>query len=266
MLISRLLSTTTRFSYRRNTSFYNIQKRKLNEKQINGFPCIATRFFSVEEDTNSSSDSENHGPTLEEVLKSSLTLKNASNETIIRLAADEVPAGCMEHLKRHIMVVESIQYPEACKKVEIIKEANSNISSALALPNKAGFITAIAGGFISFPLCFHEPTVHWFNEKFVTADIPEPKDLETWLEVGSWAWNWMEPIMGQLSFLLLCLAFARSQFQTLGITPYSKRIKDERANTLVKMFPDYDKTIISAFSKSQPFDWYLIKLISKKLN
>jgi hypothetical protein len=25
------------------------------------------------------------------------------------------------------------------------------------------------------------------------SDVPEAKDLETALEVGSWAWNWMEP-------------------------------------------------------------------------
>ena len=31
----------------------------------------------------------------------------------------------------------------------------------------------------------------------MTTDIPEPRDLETWLEVGSWTWGWMEPPLGQ---------------------------------------------------------------------
>ncbi len=37
-----------------------------------------------------------------------------------------------------------------------------------------------------------------FNEAFVTTDVPEAKDLETPLEVGGWAWNWMEPPLGML--------------------------------------------------------------------
>ena len=45
----------------------------------------------------------------------------------------------------------------------------------------------------------------WFNERYVTADVPPEKDLETWLEVGSWTWNWMEPPLGTISFVLLCV-------------------------------------------------------------
>merc|ERR1711862_823667 len=194
-------------------------------------------------------------PTLEEVKSSPLCITNANNETIIRLAAENVPAGCVEQLKRHIMIVESVEYPEASKRIEIVKEANKNISPHLALPNKAGVIASVSGAFLSFTLCFHYPTVNWFNEYFVTADIPEPKDLETCLEVGAWAWNWMEPVMGQLSFVLLCMALARAQFKTLGITPYSQRIKNERANTLVMMYPKYNSRIVSSYSKSEPFQW-----------
>jgi hypothetical protein len=51
----------------------------------------------------------------------------------------------------------------------------------------------------------------------VCADVPEAKDLETWLEVGGFAWNWMEPPLGTISFVLLCMQFARSQLQNLGI-------------------------------------------------
>ena len=54
----------------------------------------------------------------------------------------------------------------------------------------------------------------------VCADVPEAKDLETWLEVGGFAWNWMEPPLGTISFVLLCMQFARSQLQNLGIFIY----------------------------------------------
>jgi hypothetical protein len=53
-------------------------------------------------------------------------------------------------------------------------------------------------GFASIPLIFHLDTVMAFNEAFVTTDVPEAKDLETPLEVGGWAWNWMEPPLGML--------------------------------------------------------------------
>lgn len=77
------------------------------------------------------------------------------------------------------------------------------------LPYLFAIVTATTAGFASFPLCFHEKSVTLFNEYFVTADIPPPEDRETWLEIGSWAWNWMEPPLGQISFFLLCLSFAR---------------------------------------------------------
>lgn len=34
----------------------------------------------------------------------------------------------------------------------------------------------------------------WFNENFVTTDVASDEDLETYLEVGAWTWNWMEPV------------------------------------------------------------------------
>ena len=55
--------------------------------------------------------------------------------------------------------------------------------------------------------CSAGRSVFWFNDVMVTTDIPPPEDLETVLETGSWAWNWMEPPLGQLSFFLLCVQF-----------------------------------------------------------
>ena len=38
------------------------------------------------------------------------------------------------------------------------------------------------------------------GRRYVTCDPPEEGDVDTWLEVGSYAWNWMEPPLGQASF------------------------------------------------------------------
>jgi hypothetical protein len=89
-----------------------------------------------------------------------------------------------------------------------------------------------------------------FNEHFVTTDVPEAKDLETVFEVGSWSWNWMEPILGQVSFFLLCLQFSRAQIQKLGIKPYTEVVKSFRANRLAAAFPKYDAGVLKGYSKA----------------
>ena len=57
-------------------------------------------------------------------------------------------------------------------------------------------------GFASIPLIFHLDTVSWFNSMYVTSDVPDSKDLETFLEVGGWAWNWMEPPLGNKKLII----------------------------------------------------------------
>ena len=141
-----------------------------------------------------------------------------------------------------------------------------------SLPFYFGFVTAVTGGYASIPLVFDLTwwawwetvelapsawanytlwfgnimlttnclSVEWFNENFVTADMPDEKDLETWLEVGSASWGWMEPVLGQVSFFLLCMQFARSQMKNLGIRPYYNWQRERRATYLVQKYPRYD--------------------------
>ena len=105
--------------------------------------------------------------------------------------------------------MDSVDYQAACKTFEVIEKANKEFSFIKTMPYKIGIASALTAGFASIPLCFDIGTAVWFNENYVTTDVPEPKDLETMLEVGAWTWNWMEPPLGQISFFLLCLQFAR---------------------------------------------------------
>jgi hypothetical protein len=75
-------------------------------------------------------------------------------------------------------------------------------------------------------------TALWFDEQYVTTDVPPPEDLETFLEVGSWSWGWMEPPMGQLSFFLLCMAWARNQMLNIHVKPYTTWMMNKRASSL----------------------------------
>ena len=135
------------------------------------------------------------------------------------------------------------------KVFDEIAASNREGMGLYAFPFKAGFSSAIVAGWVSIPLVFHKETMTWFNHVFVTAELPPPEDLETWLEVGSASWGWMEPVLGQISFFLLCMQFARAQIQNLGIRPYYNWQKSRRADALVARYPQYDKEFLRAYSK-----------------
>lgn len=127
-------------------------------------------------------------------------------------------------------------------------QANRRGLFLATLPYKVGIASALISAFVSLPMIFEINTVLWFNELYVTTDVPEAKDLETPLEVGSFAWNWMEPPLGTISFFLLCMQYARSQMENLGIKPYTAWYKQRRADRLVREFPQYDRHILTSFS------------------
>jgi hypothetical protein len=85
-------------------------------------------------------------------------------------------------------------------------------------------------------------------------DVPEAADLETPLEVGSWAWNWMEPPLGTISFALLCLQFGRNMLSNMQKQPYTEWMKARRAQRLRDMYPKYNRFIIEDFARSDSFE------------
>jgi hypothetical protein len=157
-----------------------------------------------------------------------------------------------EILVRHIMATDVCSYDEAQLVHSQILKKNSEYMFMLSLPYQIGIASALTAGLVSFPMVFHLKTAEVFNAVFVTTDIPEPKDLETMLEIGSWTWNWMEPPLGTLSFILLCMQYARAQVQNLGIKPYTELIKQWRGERLAKAFPKYDPRVLLAYSESAP--------------
>ena len=174
-----------------------------------------------------------------------------SNDMIIRLSAEGVFEAIEERLIREIMAVDEIEYDAASDIMSSISSKNQEGMFIQTLPYYVGISTGLVGAFGSIPLCFELNTVAWFNEHYVTTEVPPPQDLETWLEVGSWAWNWMEPPLGQVSFFLLALQFARAQMENLGIKPYTAMMKSRRAERLSNAFPTYDAKLIKDFSKAQ---------------
>lgn len=85
----------------------------------------------------------------------------------------------------------------------------------------------------------------------IAVDVPEARDLETPLEVGAWAWNWMEPPLGTISFALLCLQFARAQMQNMHIAPYTEYMKNKRAQRLIALYPKYSAKVVEDFARGE---------------
>ena len=173
-----------------------------------------------------------------------------SNEVLLIRSAQGDHDASREVLLREIMFKDDVSWQEAQPKLEELERANKELMSIGTIPFKIGLVVSSFAGFASFPLCFDINTTKWFNENFVNEEVADPKDLQTMLEVGSWSWNWMEPPLGMLSFLLLCLAFARNQMINLGWQPYTSWLKSYRAKRLQKRYPHYNKNILQVFSET----------------
>ncbi|EJK72888.1 hypothetical protein THAOC_05535, partial [Thalassiosira oceanica] len=145
-----------------------------------------------------------------------------TNEQVLHFAELGVPEACRECIVRDVMAVDGLEYDEAMKIFDEIAMTNRRGIGMAAAPFYTGFSVAVVAGYGSIPAVFDLGSVEWINDTFVTTELPPMEDLETYLEVGSASWGWMEPVLGQISFFLLCMQFARSQMQNLGMRPYYK--------------------------------------------
>lgn len=191
---------------------------------------------------------------IDEAKKMAKTYNELPNEALHMMAASGDQEAREERLIREIMSVDHLEWIDAQRKFLEIQRANRELPVRLySIPYILGLSVYVGIGVISIPLIFHYPSVVFFNEHFVTADIPEPKDLETWLEVGSWSWNWMEPVIGELSFLILCSQLAVIQLQLLKWDPYDKAVMRIRATRLHLRYPQYSKMILMDFARYDEF-------------
>lgn len=181
-----------------------------------------------------------------------LLYRELDNTALTTLGAMGNHAALQEMVKRHIMKTDGVSYEAAGIKFEEIERKNFSSEHAMALPFQIGIALCFGAGALSIPLVFHLPTVEYFNEHFVTAEHPPLKELETALEVGSWSWNWMEPVMGTATFWLLSMQYMRMHLQHLGVTPYTDHMKRFRGTRLADAYPQYNRALLFAYSESSP--------------
>jgi len=187
---------------------------------------------------------------LEKVKELPLIPKDMNNESllIVSYLSDDIEAK-QELLARHIMDVDKVNYDEALEKCNEIEQAGRKIMLLHTVPYKIGIAGALITGFGSIPMVFDVNVALWFNENFVTTDVASDEDLETYLEVGAWTWNWMEPVLGTASFTLLALQFSRAQLENLAIRPFTRMLRHKRGLYLVQQYPQYNAKLLSGFGK-----------------
>lgn len=208
------------------------------------------RLLSSSENQGPPSNNKNFSdgkPTIEYAKKMETSYTSMTNVDILHLSASGDPGAREEALIRNIMVADGIPYDDALKIFQKIDEANDRLMAIHEIPYQVGLGVSLAAGAASLPLVFQFDSVLWLHDVFISEEIPEPANRETFLEIGSWSWAWMEPVLGELSFLLLTLQFARAQLLNMGLKPYGGIVKGWRAKTLIKKYPKYDPKILKNF-------------------
>jgi len=213
---------------------------------------------STNNDNNNSTNNDNNKlqfiadkPTLAYAKIMPQSYSSMKHEQILQLCVEGSQPARREALIRNIMSVDSIEYDQATQQVNKLAQINRSYMQLEYSPYHFGMGGAILSGAISFPLVFDKSSVIWFNNAFVTAEMPPVEDLETLWEVGSWSWGWMEPVIGQASFVLLLLQFARSQAMKLGLKPYGDYMLHKRSKRLVEAYPQYNPMFLDWFAESE---------------
>jgi len=175
-------------------------------------------------------------------------LSEISNESLIILAEQGMGEACYERLIRDVMAVDNLEYMEAKAKAHDIKVFNRKHNMRYGAMNwlGMGFSSVCLVGCV--PMVFSKSCALWFNQRFVTTDVPPPEDLETFWEVGSWTWNWMEPALGTGSFMLLCVQLFRAQLVNMNYEPWTAAIRTKRAEHLCAAYPQYTDDIVWDFA------------------
>jgi hypothetical protein len=156
------------------------------------------RFMSTEDETPSR-------PTANEVQLLPRHASEYSAELLISAALHGDDDAIRERLVREVMRVDSVEWKEASNIVDVVRDTNQSGLLAVKFPYYIGITVGFVSAWGCLPLVFDLPTAEWFNTAYVTTEHPQPEDVETWLEVGAWTWNWMEPLLGTISFQLLAL-------------------------------------------------------------
>ena len=190
--------------------------------------------------------SKTYYPTAEECSRQARYYHEINNEALMLMASSGDDGAKKERLTREVMFVDALSYPDATTRVDAMASEIKRNHTTQLLSQTVGVGSCMVG-LGSIPMVFSYETAIWFNERFVTTDVPEARDLETMLEVGQWTWQWMEPPIGTLSFLFLAFQFARGRGIRNPLEAWTMR---EKRRKLLEQYPQYSELILLAWAES----------------
>mmetsp|Transcript_57636 Transcript_57636/g.78588 ORF Transcript_57636/g.78588 Transcript_57636/m.78588 type:complete len:124 (-) Transcript_57636:762-1133(-) len=101
---------------------------------------------------------------------------------------------------------------------------------------------------------FLRRTAIWFCTHYVGMEIPDISEIDTVFKVGTWTWQWMEPMLGTATFVLISLQLSRAHMQNINEKPYHGYVMSWRADRLINAFPNYEREIVRDYAKSDPWN------------
>ena len=150
------------------------------------------------------------------------------------------------------MAVDDLEYPKACEKMKEIYKLNEDMSRILLVPLHVGLFGCAFAGVIVVPLVFDHTLAFRFADVIGAEQMGSLPEEATMATVGEYTWPWMEPIIGTLSFSILCAQLFRGAAVNLAYSPYIEFCQSHRANTLAALYPNYARSIVKQFGRSQP--------------
>ena len=187
--------------------------------------------------------------------------KDLSGADLFRMSGSFEPShrlgSSRERLAREIRIVDNVSHEDALEVVRGMARKNVEGLTMSLLPYNLGIGIACIAGYVSIPAVFSLEFAKAFNEVAVTTDVPQASDLNTMLEVGMWAWNWMGPPLGTVSFYMLCVQYARDQGENIGHKPYHTILEEKQGKKLAAAYPQYHKIIVRDYGQKTCFesDW-----------
>jgi len=177
-------------------------------------------------------------------------ISELSNELVMVLAEQGNHGACLERLTREIMKKDKINWKAAKRVAMDIDMANFRLMEKSANAYMFPIGAAMLSGVLAVPFVYERHIVEWFNTHYAMSEVPEPHDISSVWEVGAWSWNWMEPLMGTGSFVILCVQLTRGMMEDVGMLAWHERNKVAVADALTLAYPNYNMDIMRAFSKT----------------
>lgn len=156
-----------------------VAKRCCAQRAVTPFAAAATSSFS----SAAASPKHDHSKdtnkvTVAQAKQMPACYAEMPNDIILNMAVNGDQEAREERLIRCIMATDNVSWEQAQIQFLKIVESNRRGLFMATIPYKIGIAAAVIGGFASIPMIFHLDTVMWFNEHFVTTDVPDDKDLE----------------------------------------------------------------------------------------